>query len=55
MKFALFVFSGSGNTVKIANKYKSILEDDGAEVITHMITLPLNEVDITPYDFSGVT
>ena len=54
MKFALFVFSDSGNTVKIANKYKSILEDDGAEVITHMITLPLNEVDITPYDFIGI-
>lgn len=54
MKIALFVFSGSGNTVKIADKYKSILENNGGEVITHMITLPLSEVDITPYDYIGI-
>lgn len=53
MRIALFCFSGTGNTKKIADLYREAFTNLGAEV--DYFPLPLKEkVDITPYDKIGV-
>lgn len=54
MKFKIFVFSGSGNTLKIAEKYKEIFESEGNEVELTRLTLPFENIDVENADFVGI-
>ena len=53
MKIALFYFSGTGNTEKVALAYKAYAEAEGNKC--DAFTLPLKSaVDITAYDLIGI-
>ncbi|MDE7380305.1 MAG: EFR1 family ferrodoxin [Clostridia bacterium] len=53
MKIAIFYFSGTGNTKKVADEYKKAFEEKG-ETCT-LFPLPLTqEVDFSEYDLIGV-
>lgn len=54
MNFKLFVFSGSGNTLKIAEKYKEIFESDDNNVELTRLTLPIDNYDVDDADFVGI-
>lgn len=54
MKFKMFVFSGSGNTLKIAEKYKEIFENEGNNVELTRLTLPIEKYNVENADFVGI-
>lgn len=52
MKIAIFYFSGTGNTKKVALKYKEHFDGDGCDCT--LFELPLNEpADLSGYDLVG--
>ena len=53
MKIAIFCFSGTGNTQKIADLYKGHFEDDGHQVEYFPIPLK-NKVDFSAFDLIGI-
>lgn len=53
MKIAIFYFSGTGNTEKVANAYKQYFQSQGNDCA--LFTLPLKEqIDVKQYDLVGV-
>ena len=54
MKCVIFCFSGTGNTLKVVDEYRTHLEERGVEVVMRKVTNRLDNFGTDDFDLVGI-